>query len=972
MAQRSSNPLVDLHGAGQSFWMDAFSRELVDSGKLAGMIKADGLRGVTSNPDILEKAINGTSRYDREIRRMAAAGLGVAEIYEAIAVDDIRAGADVLRPVWEKSGGVDGCISLEVSPYLACDADGTVEEARRLWAAVDRPNLMIKVPATPAGILAIRQLIAEGIPVNVTLIFSLAAYKAVMDAHIAGLADRAKAKLPVDGSASVASFFISRLDTVVDRLIGFRVESLLPKVMKTAPLAAGGSTPVLYHRAGELFGKAAIASAKLAYALFRRRYSQADFKRLAAKGAKVQRPLWASTSTKNPLYPETLYVDSLVGRDTVNTMPPSTIAAFRGAGVVRENAIEEGLDDAHSVLGDLASLGIDLESVCGGLLEEGIQKFNQPFDKLLGALSGKRFVFLGLPDGGQRISLASGDKAAVNTALGALSEARLTPRIYGKDSTLYASGLSEGALHGKILNRLGWLDAPEFFLEKIAEIQGVVQKVKRSGITDVVLLGMGGSSLCPEVCRNCFGSASGHPRMHVLDTTEAVTIAATEKKLQLNKTLFVSASKSGGTIETATLAKYFTGRLREAGVKKPGAHFLAITDPGTALEALAREEQYLYTFINPPDIGGRFSALSYFGLVPMALLGIDIRKLLKAAVDFVRDGRSLLDVEKDPAVRLGVTLAVLARRGRDKLTLILSPQLATLGLWIEQLVAESTGKGGQGILPVDGEGLQAAKSYGSDRVFVAIETRGDLGARQKTFLESVESLDHPVVRITLRNTLDLGLEFLRWELATAAMGTVLNINPFDEPNVTESKENTGAILAEKKASGKLPTPKAFAKGQGLEVVVSEALKKAVGLKAGAGVEGALKALVGSAGARDFLAILAFLPPQAAEKSLAAIRASLGKKTGCATTLGYGPRYLHSTGQHHKGGPNDGIFLVLTHEAPEAIAVAGTDLSFDGLCRAQALGDFRSLEAHGRRAILVHLGRDVEGGLKALAEVLCAP
>jgi transaldolase/glucose-6-phosphate isomerase len=665
-----------------------------------------------------------------------------------------------------------------------------------------------------------------------------------------------------------------------------------------------------------------------------------------------------------------MYVEELVGPDTVNTMPQVTIDAFRRAGTVRPGAIREGLDQARSVLGDLASLGIDLESICAHLLEDGIQKFNAPFDKLLAALSGKRLTSLAMGPDSQVETLDKKDAATVAGVVAAMSEARINPRLHGKDSTLFANGASDAALHDKILNRLGWLDAPKLFAGRVTEITKVATSVRKAGFTDVVLLGMGGSSLCPEVCRDSFGAAPGWPRMHVLDTTEAVSVGRGIEKLNLSKSLFISASKSGGTIETATLAKHFFNLLTEQGIKKPGAHFIAITDPGTALEKLAKDLGYRHTFLNPPDIGGRFSALSYFGLVPMALLGLDIGVILRRALDLARDGSDILNAAQDAPVRLGLTLASLARTGRDKMTLLISPRIRSLGLWIEQLVAESTGKQGLGILPVDGEPSLPARKYSRDRVFVSIALAGDQLSAHKSLLDGLVAEGHPVIRITLSNISDLGAEFLRWEIATAAMGAVLRINPFDEPNVTESKENTSAILAESRKTGKLPVPKPAAREGALEIVMTDAFRKAAGLKAGASATDIIQALCTMPKDRDYFSILAFLPPADADKAIQAIRTQVLKRSGVATTVGYGPRYLHSTGQYHKGGPNDGVFLMLTHEPAEPIPVSGTDLTLGGLCRAQALGDFRSLDAHGRRAVLIHLGKDVAAGIQRLRELVC--
>jgi transaldolase/glucose-6-phosphate isomerase len=939
------NPLKQLLDCGQSFWMDTISREMIQDGTLKRMIREDGLRGVTSNPDIFQKAISGSNLYDDQIKKLAAAGKSSGEIYEALAVADIQKAADVLRPVYDSSQGVDGLISLEVSPYLAFDTKGTIDEAVRLWQAVGRENVFIKVPATPAGIPAIRQLIADGINVNVTLIFSLDAYARVMEAYIAGIEQRVKQKLPVKNIVSVASFFVSRIDVLVDKLLANRIVENRPKGMP-APQ--------------DYLGKAAIASAKIAYQDFKQKFSGSRWKALEGAGAKVQRPLWASTSSKNPLYPDDVYVAPLIGENTVNTMPMATIDSWRARGVVRCNSIEEGVDEARQVLKDLKKMGVDLTGSTWQIMEEGVTKFNQPFDKLLGGIAAKRAALSGFTAESQKESLGNAGKQ-VTAVLESLSEARFAPRLYSKDASLFST---EAAERETIANRLGWIDVPRQMLGRADELTTFASEVKKAGFKQVVLLGMGGSSLCPEVCAEVFGSKAGYPQLIVLDTTSPEHIAAATASLDLKRSLFVAASKSGGTIETMSLYAYFWKKLEEAGVTQPGGNFIAITDPGTWLSKLAKEKKFRRTFENPADIGGRYSALSLFGLVPMALIGLDVKKLLTRAIAFAKDGRTLMNAALDPGIRLGAALAVLAKQGRNKLTLITSPQLSSLGSWIEQLIAESTGKKGTGILPVDLEPAVAPSKYSKDRVFVSIQLTGDA---QAIDIPEIEASGAPVIRIQVADPLDLGVEFYRWEIATATAGVLLGINPFDEPNVSEAKKITGEILTEYQKKKQLPMPAATLEDAGVSVTLSKAARTAIGKGAGKDIGSVVRALAATAKEGDYITISAFIPADDEnQERLGALRNSLLKSTGRATTLGFGPRYLHSTGQLHKGGPNTGVFIVVMSQPKQDVEIPGENTTFGTLIQSQAIGDFRALDNHDRRAILVNLGTNVQAGLKKLA------
>lgn len=932
-----TNAVRQLLQCGQSVWMDSLSRQMLKTGTLKRAIANDGVRGVTSNPDIFEKAITGSTLYDARIAALSRAGRNCVEIYEELAIEDIKNGADLLRPVFDTSQGADGFISLEVSPYLAFDAQGTLLEARRLWAAVNRPNLLVKVPATKPCIPVIRQLLTDGINVNITLLFSLERYAEVMEAYIAALEARATARKPLS-VASVASFFLSRIDTLVDQLLGNRIT---PQGQETA--------------AGSLFGKAATACARVAYQDFRTTFGSTRFKKLVAKGARVQRLLLASTGTKNPLYPDTKYIGPLVGPDTINTMPLLSLQAWLDHGEAVCNRIEEGVDDARKTLAALSKLGIDAETVASQIQEEGVTKFAQPFDKLLASVSAKRSAALGFANT-QTEALGTLAKT-VEGVVRAASEARYGPRLWNKDTTLWTT---DAAVADSITKRLGWLTSPAAMLACSRELTEFAAEIKKARFKHAVLLGMGGSSLCPEVCATTFGSSRGYPELIVLDSTSPEAVLAVEKAIDLKRTLFIPASKSGSTIETNCFFSYFYRRLEDSGIADPGRQFVAITDPGSSLESLSKECGFRRTFVNPPDIGGRYSALSYFGLVPMAMIGMNVEKLLRRAVLFAADAPYLVSIEADPSVRLGCIIGELAKQGRDKLTFVLSPALSSLAFWIEQLLAESTGKNGIGILPVEGERLRSAAQYGQDRTFVSISlVHEQVAAAEK--LDALQRAGAPVIRIVVKDIYDLGAEFLRWEIAAAISGAVLGINPFDEPNVSESKGNTARLLEQFRKSGKLAGPSRHA----FSVEVSEAASVITGKR-----PADLTRLVESAGPGDYVAILAFVPPSARNsKLLNEIRNQVQKHTKAATTVGFGPRYLHSTGQLHKGGPDSGIFILLSSDSPKDVPIQGTGYSFNTLLNAQAAGDFIALGSHGRRAVQIYLGHDIEAGLKKVAQLL---
>ncbi|HJW92189.1 MAG TPA: bifunctional transaldolase/phosoglucose isomerase, partial [Thermoanaerobaculia bacterium] len=750
-----SNPLVELEKTGQSVWYDQMERKLVTAGSLQRMIDEDDLRGLTSNPTIFDKAIAGSDDYDAQLRELASRNKSREEIYDEITIEDIGTAADVFLPQYKKTHGNDGFCSLEVLPTLAHDTQGTTAEAKRLFARLGRPNVMIKIPATPAGIPAIEESIFNGVNINITLIFSNEVYKQVMEAYLRGLERRVEKGLPIGDIRSVASFFVSRIDAMADKQMEAKADD--PEV-------------------AVIMGKVAIANAKLAYQEFKRVFGSERFHRLRDKGAVVQRPLWASTGTKNPKYSDVLYIESLIGADTVNTIPPATYNAFKDHGRV-QMTLEEGVDEAHKVLDTFHAKGFSLEAITAKLTADGVKSFDESFASLMSTIESRRdSVIRGLLE---RVSPHLGShQANVDEAAQRIEKEKFVERIWKKDATLWKNDDA----HKKIIgNALGWLTVAEEMTKVAPQLMAFADSVK-GDFDHIVVLGMGGSSLCSEVTRRVFGTRDGYPQLLVLDSTVPQAVSNLEAQLDLNRTLFMVASKSGTTTEPAMFHRYFYDRVKSVKGDRPGENFIAVTDPDTQLKKDAERDKFRHIFVNQPDIGGRYSALSYFGMVPAAISGVDVATLLDRARHAAHVSE-VASVKKNPAAMLGAVIGAMALNGRDKLTLITPAPLDTLGLWIEQLIAESTGKEGKGVVPIAGEPDLKPNEYGNDRLFAGVRLRkSDDTAR----LRALADAGHPVVDIVLEDPLDLGEIFFLWEFATAVAGALLGIDAFDQPNVQES------------------------------------------------------------------------------------------------------------------------------------------------------------------------------------------
>src|SRR6202047_910552 len=956
---KAVNPLIQLQNFGQSIWLDYIRRDLLKSGELQRLITEDGLRGMTSNPAIFEKAIVGSTEYQDFLDSLASrTDLDAKGRYELLAIRDIQDAADLLRPVYQSTKKRDGYVSLEVSPSLAHDTTGTIDEALRLWKTVARENVMIKVPGTVEGIPAFRQLISEGINVNVTLLFAQGVYEEVAAAFIDGVEKFAATGGDVSRVASVASFFISRIDSLVDSLINDQLKKETDATRKA--------------KLQGLLGKIAIANGKLTYEAYQRIFSPPRWKALAAKGAQTQRVLWASTSTKNPNYRDVLYIEELIGPDTVNTVPPATLEAFRDHGKPRQSLTED-LDGARKTMADLAGVGIVMKDVTDKLTADGLKLCANASAALLAAVEKNTKRSSAPKTNPQTASLPADLDAAVKKNLNDWRASGRVRRLWQHDAPLW-TGEDE-------TNWRGWHDVTGEQLANAATLKEFADEVKSAGFSDILLLGMGGSSLCPEVLALTFGQTPGFPRLHILDSTDPAQIRTVEKKLDLAKTLFIVSSKSGSTLEPNIYKQYFFERVRQTlgnnnDKDKAGSHFIAITDPGSKVQLVAERDHFRHIFYGLPSLGGRYSALSNFGMVLAAAMGLDTGKFLTRTKEMVDACQASTPVEQNPGVMLGLLIGTAAKLGRDKITLITSPGIGDLGAWLEQLIAESTGKLGKGIIPVDREQLGAPDVYRNDRIFAYLRLENAPDAVQDAKVAALEKAGHPVVRIAVSDIYNLGQEFFRWEIATAVAGSILGINAFNQPDVEASKIATKQLTSEYELTGSLPPEKPVLAEAGFKLFTDD--KNAADLAKATGAEHSsdsqlknyLRAHLARLGAGDYFALLGYVEMNAYHESLLqTLRMTVRDHKHVATCLGFGPRFLNSTGQAYKGGPNSGVFLQITCDDAQDLPVPGQKYTFGVVKAAQARGDFQVLADRKRRTLRVHLGSDVKAGLTRLAELV---
>ena len=935
------NRLKQLEEYGQSVWLDFLSREFLASDQFKRLISEDGLKGMTSNPSIFEKAFSHGSEYDADIAALAADGTSVAAIFRRLSVHDIQTATDALRPVYDATQGADGYVSIEVSPYLAYNTEASIVEARSLWAEIGRPNLMIKIPGTREGLPAIRTLLGEGINVNITLLFAQARYEEVVEAYLSGLEILAN-KQELNFVASVASFFVSRIDSKADG-----------ELDKKYAQADGDARSLIES----LKGKTAIANAKCAYQFYKQAFSGERWEKLKKLGARPQRLLWASTSTKNKAYSDVLYVDSLIGPNTVNTIPLETLDAFRDHGHPAAT-LDADVDSARKTLADLGRVGVSLDRITDELVTDGVDQFAKAADQLYGALAAKRTKILGNKLL-QLESMLGPAQTAVDNEVAQWAGKGNIRRLWARDKSLWTNADED--------RWLGWIDITARELADTTQLDELARQVKQEGTEHVVLLGMGGSSLGAQVLGDTFGHAAAWPQLHVLDSTDPEQILAVQHAIDPGKTLFLVSSKSGTTLEPNILRDHFMAVTRDAEPnRQPASHFVAITDPGTALEQEAKRDGFKAIFHGDPAIGGRYSVLSNFGLVPAAATGIDFKRLLNEAESARQSCADMVPPSANPGVQLGAALGVLARDfGRDKITIIASPDIGSLGTWLEQLIAESTGKQGKGLIPIDKERLADPSVYGADRVFVHLELAGRDDFKPQ--LDALAKAGHPVLRIVIADVYQIAQMFFVWEMAIAVAGAVIGINPFDQPDVEEAKKRTRQLTDQMEHGDDPLRQRPDYVHDGVAVYADAGIRNECA-EARALVD-CLRAHFARIHEKDYFAVLAYLPPTPEHASLLQdLRLGVRDRKHVATCLEFGPRYLHSTGQAYKGGPDSGVFLTLTCDHAEDVPLENRKLSFGTVQLAQAIGDFEVLNDRKRRAVRVHL-HELDRGLDTLRKAV---
>ena len=908
-----------LKQAGQSVWYDNIERGMLIDGGMMRMIKDGEVYGVTSNPSIFEKSISSSAAYDDTLQSMAWAGLSKEQIYLELIREDIQAAADIFLPVYEMTNGLDGMVSVEINPLLANETEKSIEDGRALWAQMNRRNVMIKVPATKAGIPVIETLISEGINVNATLIFSVPRYLEVMEAYLSGLEKRKANNLPIDHVASVASFFVSRIDTLVDR----RLEEYLD------------ANPQAKDKVAAMTGKIAVDNARLAYQEFIKVFATERFENLKQYGAKVQRPLWASTGTKNKAYLDTLYVDELVAPESVNTIPPATLSAFLDHGQT-DLRIEQDLQRATDNFNLLPDLGFDFLHIAQELEDDGVEKFKQAYLSLLETIESKRSFFRQeLVDLGDVLPSAvknAADKVFVSSMFDH------EPSFWTKDESGY----------DEIRQRLGWLSLPGQQFPIIEELMTFKEELLSDGFEYAFVLGMGGSSLAPEVMSQAISPlAEKGLKLQIIDTTSPDEIAFRLRGIDLKKTLFIVSSKSGGTSETMSAFKYFWTELEKIDPDNVGKHFVAITDPNTSLQDLSHRKGFRKVFNARPDVGGRYSVFTHFGLVPAAVMGIDLHKLLGHANASDLQSRKNVPYPANPNLMLGLVLGEAQKRGKDKLTFIAEGFSSNLVPWLEQLIAESSGKEGKGILPIENEPVLSGLSYPKDRIFVYFKTDGSKAG----LIDELKLNGQMVLTIAISEPYSLAREFYRWEYATAIACAVLQVNAFDQPNVQLSKTIAKDVINAFQKSGKLEEGEPIWEND--QAVVygfrdEKALKESE-------LDALLIAYARSVPESGYIVLSGFIPRNDENGVLLqALREKILNSVNKATTLGFGPRFLHSTGQLHKGGQAGGLFIHFTRDAEVDFEIPGEGMSFGTLQRAQALGDLQALVQKERKALRVHL------------------
>jgi len=905
----------------------------------------------------LERAIGEGDAYDAALEQPACDD--PHRCFQDLLVEDTRQAADALRarftPEWAA-----GVVSVDLSPLRAETPVERLEAARQLFSAIDRPNVLIKLPAQNSLLTVLEQLLYEGVNIHFTHVYNAASYEAAAECYMRALERRAFEQLPLDGLLSVIGFHVSAVDAVVDRQLQNNIRAAQARV-ELDQVSANA----------ELLGKIGIANANNAYRRSRDIFNSERFARLRALGALPQRLLWTEIAPISPLQAPTHYLDYLSHAEALMLIEPTMLQSLTDR---ERDAMPRtiALREASDVLSRLVAIGIDLNLIGCQLQSDAEELYHEMFAKLIARVDGKRKLLSSGFIRRQKLVLGQYQKP-VETELNRLRAQKSITRTWACDASLWTDSPSVAA---QIEARLGWLRLPTDGRIDREVLRAARAESQREGWQHLVMLGMGGANITAETLYAIFGQQQGFPALITLDSTDPAAIRDVEAQIDLTRTCFIVASKSGSTLETLAMLYYFYARCAER-TARAGEHFIAITDPETRLAEEAQRLGFRAIYYNPTDMAGRYAALSYFGMLPSAMLGLDFERLLDRATEMALACGANVMGNNHPGLWLGTVMGVLARRGLDKLTLISSPEIAAFGAWAEQLIAESSGKEDKGIIPISGGTVGLPHDYDDDRLLVYLRL-DDSAQNPDQAVQMLQEAGHPLVTLNLRDAYDIGAEFFRWQFATATVGMVLGINPFDEPAVEESKQNTQRLLDTYVEQGALPQSAPAYSEDGVSLFADdvtaallEQLRVQQALQSSP-LSGRLAAFLRLARSGDYIGLLAYLPPRAEYLAhLEELRRQLRHVLRRAVTIGLGPRYLHSTGQLHKAGCDKGVFIQLTADDAEALPIPNMPYSFSILKQAQAEGDYEALQSRGRRIIRLHLGAEPLFGLAKLEAAIQA-
>lgn len=944
--QDDARPLsstLSLRSHGQGLWLNYLRRGLATSGELERLIATYGVSGVSLDVDVFCDVVSHGREYDSSLTGLLHQGDDAATIVDQLIAEDVAGTCEILKPLYERTGGDDGWVAVDVPAMVATRPDEVVRWWRRLRQAAGADNVMLKLSASATGIAAAEELLALGGSVYLTHVFSPAQAQVVGECQLRGLARCVAAGQDLAPIRCVAGVNLVRLDVAIDEILRAAVEE----------------RPWQRDLLESLIGRVAITVARQVWADIQQ-FAEGDrFRGLKARGARPMTLAWEGTRTSDPARRDVEYMEELIGPHSIVVVGLSMLAAFRDHGVAVPRLGLRG-PDSREILDDLEVAKVELEHLADDLRHAADTHVGDRFAGLCSVLEGYREADRRpAADGASyRLGVLGEDVAERLLAV----DPRLVVRLWESDASLWAATPED---QETVRNRLGWLHLPEAMSDASLPVKTQAQ-VSAADSVPTVLLGMGGSSLGADTCRIAYEVAN----FSVLDSTVPRSIANIAAVEGIGEAVFVVASKSGSTVETEALARYFHSIVEATG-RAAGESFIAVTDPGTPLHERARQLAYRRVWLGPPDVGGRYSVLSHFGVVPMSLMGIDFGVMLRRAARLAALSGPEVAPPDNPAVQLGVILAAAVAAGRDKITFVSNERLMGFGDWAEQLIAESLGKQGVGLVPISREPLRSAAEYGSDRLFVNMGfATDDVDSPRHKLLAELRESGCPSIDIELADPHDLGREFMRWELAVAVAGAFLGLNPFDEPDVRGAKRRTSELLAAFERDGTLEESKpSFRDDEVAVFAVPGSFDEGTSPTTLAGWVGGH---LGQARIPDYVAIQAFLAcdPETS-KALEVLRTLLGERLGVATTCGWGPRFLHSTGQLHKGGPDTGLFLQLTAVDIEDISVPGKPYSFGVLARAQALGDFQALREASRRVMRIDLVGSVDRGLQMLLEAVAS-